>query len=135
MPPTEHVFPVTSLPQQVHFTTKNFKDKSRKLPKDFDLKKDCELFEMVQYSCTTDKEMREALLRNPKAAAPMECFPFVRLFRRCGQGADMFHVETTSWEGEYKWEPKRILEEEKVPVVEEKEQQQSTKRSWLWSKS
>ena len=82
MAPTEDTFPVTELGSEVHTTTKNFKSKSRKLTKDFDLEKDCELFEVVQYSCTTSKEMREAVLRNPKAPQTTECFPFVRLFRR-----------------------------------------------------
>ncbi|KPI44221.1 uncharacterized protein AB675_8300 [Cyphellophora attinorum] len=115
MAPTEHTFPVSSLPSQVHSTTKNFKTKSRKLPTDFDLQRACELFEVVQYSCTSEKEMRDAVLRNPNAKPlPMECFPFVRLFRRCGQrDGSVFHVETTAWEGQYKWEAptKRILEE------------------------
>lgn len=40
-----------------------------------------------------------------------ECFPFVRLFRRCGEGkmgdGGVFHVETTAWEGEYAWRPRK----------------------------
>jgi hypothetical protein len=135
MAPTEHTFPVSSLTSQVHSTTKNFKTKSRKLPIDFDLKKDCELFEVVQYSCTSEKEMRDAVLRNPNVKPlPMECFPFVRLFRRCGQrDGSVFHVETTSWEGQYKWEApaKRILEEDgsRTPVEDGKGKGRT---GWSW---
>lgn len=82
MAPPEDTFPLSELEQRVHFVTKNFKDKSRKLPKDFDLKRDCELFELVQYSCTTDKQLLEQTLADPKGRRGIECFPFVRLFRR-----------------------------------------------------
>lgn len=82
MAPTEDTFPVSDLESQVHNVKKNFKNKSRKLPRDFDLAKDCELFEVVQYSSTTEKEIRDAVLRNPNAVTPREFFPFVRLFRR-----------------------------------------------------
>lgn len=82
MAPPEHTFPVSELEQRVHSVTKNFKEKSRKLPKDFDLKRDCELFELVQYSCTTDKQLRDQTLENPTSQRGIECFPFVRLFRR-----------------------------------------------------
>ena len=83
MAPPEHQFPVSELEQRVHFVTKNFKEKSRKLPKDFDLKKDCELYELVQYSCTTGKQLRDQELANPnRKKAGIECHPFVRLFRR-----------------------------------------------------
>ena len=82
MAPPEHTFPLSELEQRVHFVTKNFKDKSRKLPNDFDLKRDCELFELVQYSCTTDKQLLEQTLADPRGQRGLECFPFVRLFRR-----------------------------------------------------
>lgn len=82
MAPPEHTFPVSELEQRVQSVTKNFKEKSRKLPKDFDLKRDCELFELVQYSCTTDKQLRDRALQDPSSQRGIDCFPFVRLFRR-----------------------------------------------------
>jgi Mitochondrial export protein Som1 len=106
MAPPEHHFPVSELEQRVLTVNKNFKEKSRKLPKDFDLKKDCELFELVQYSCTTIEAQLEHRKRNPDGEKlKQECFPFVRLFRRCGSGDKRFHVETTAWEGEHAWKP------------------------------
>jgi hypothetical protein len=104
MAPPLQPFPVSELEDRVHTTTKNFKEKSRKLPQKFNLKKDCELLELVQYSCTTPEELQAKRRANPKANAQPECFPFVRLFRRCGAGEKRFHVETTAWEGEHKWE-------------------------------
>jgi hypothetical protein len=104
MAPPLQPFPVSELEDRVHTTTKNLKEKSRKLPRDFDLKKDCELLELVQYSCTTPEELQAKRRANPKANVQAECFPFVRLFRRCGEGEKRFHVETTAWEGEHKWE-------------------------------
>lgn len=82
MAPPENTFPVSELEEQIHYVHRNFKEKHRKLPKDFDLKRDCELFEIVQYSCTTQEEMTAGARRNPSNPPKMECFPFVRLFRR-----------------------------------------------------
>lgn len=53
--------------------------------------------------------------------------------RRCGSGANVFHVETTAWEGEYAWQSKKILKEKITPVAEEKERPSSG--GWLWFKS
>jgi Mitochondrial export protein Som1 len=82
MAPPEHPFPISELEQRVHITTSQFKEKSRKLPRDFDLKRDCELFELVQYSCTTADQIYAKKKHDPMAPAQTECFPFVRLFRR-----------------------------------------------------
>jgi hypothetical protein len=82
MAPPEERFPISELEQRIRTTTKNLKEKSRKLPRDFDLKRDCELFELVQYSCTTVDQMYEQRMRDPTAPVRSECFPFVRLFRR-----------------------------------------------------
>lgn len=87
MAPPLQPFPVSELELRVHSYSKDFKEKSRKLPRDFDMKRDCELFELVQYSCTTIDQMYEKKRNDPTALAQMECFPFVRLFRRyltCG---------------------------------------------------
>jgi hypothetical protein len=81
MAPPEHPFPVSALEQRVQYHTVDFKEKSRKLG-DFDLKRDCQLLELVQYSCTTPEEQAERLVANPDAEPRMECHPFVRLFRR-----------------------------------------------------
>ena len=82
MAPPENTFPISELEQRVRSVTTNFKEKSRKLPRDFDLKRDCELFELVQYSCSTIDQMYEKFKKNPQGQNRMECFPFVRLFRR-----------------------------------------------------
>lgn len=115
MAPPEKTFPVSELENRIHLHDVNYKERSRKLPKDFDLKRDCELFELVQYSCTTQEEMEERALVG--AGLPsrnqMECFPFVRLFRKCKFGNQEFNVETTAWEGRHKWKPsKKLLEEQ-----------------------
>jgi len=82
MPPPVHPFPVSELDQRVRFHTVDFKEKSRKLGKDFDLKRDCDLFELIQYSCTTPAQQHEKVMASPDGKAQIECFPFARLFRR-----------------------------------------------------
>lgn len=119
MAPPEKTFPVSELENRIHLYDKDLKERSRKLPKDFSLTRDCALHELVQYSCTTAAEREEQQLQG-KVDDP-ECYPFVRLFRRCKFGNHDFHVETTAWEGRYKWRPsKRQLEER---AAKEKEQQ------------
>ena len=81
MAPPEHSFRVSELDHKIHAHTVNYKEKSRKLPQDFDLKKDCELMELVQYSCTShDQQVKRALATG--TGARVECFPVVRLFRK-----------------------------------------------------
>ncbi|KAK4946319.1 hypothetical protein LTR10_014517 [Elasticomyces elasticus] len=104
MAPPENTFPVSSLEQRAQFHSVNFKDKSRKLG-DFDLKRDCELLELVQYSCTTPEQQAKRAMESPDGRARMECFPFVRLFRKCENKGKVFHVETTAWEGQNAWKP------------------------------
>ena len=93
MAPPEHPFPVSDLEQRVHYKAVNFKEKVRKLG-DFDLKRDCELLELVQYSCTTPEQQYKRALASPTGSARMECFPFVRLFRRY---AATGHSHGTCW--------------------------------------
>jgi hypothetical protein len=81
MAPPEHTFPVSQLEQEIHYHSVNLKVKARKLG-DFDLQRDCELLELVQYSCTTPEQQYERVLKSPTGMAQMECFPFVRLFRK-----------------------------------------------------
>ena len=126
MAPPETPFPVSQLEDRVQYVTKNLKEKSRKLPQDFDLKRDCELLQLVQYSSTTAEELYERLKSDPTART--EYFPFVRLFRKCGQGDRMFHVETTAWEGEHAWKPTS-----KDAAVEEKPSS-ANYGSYFWSK-
>lgn len=90
MAPPEHTFPVSQLEQQIHYQSVNQKVKSRKLG-DFDLQRDCELLELVQYSCTTPEQQYERALKSPTGMAQMECFPFVRLFRKYAC-AHIFHL-------------------------------------------
>lgn len=81
MAPPERPFPVSDLEQRIHTHQVNLKDKNRKLGQNFNLK-DCELYELVQYSCTTNEAQRELALKHPGEKIPLECFPFVRLFRK-----------------------------------------------------
>jgi hypothetical protein len=132
MAPTEHTVPVSSLEQNSQYVKKNFKDKRRRLPHDFSLKRDCELFEIVQYSSISAAEMKQTVKQGGPKAGTVEYYPFVRLFRRCGSGADVFHIETTAWEGEYAWKPKKLLEGEVTPVVKDDEPIARKNKSW-WS--
>ena len=100
MSPPLQTFPVSDLPTQAQSVTTNFRSRSRKI-QDFDLE-NCELLELVQYSCTSQQqELKRQILGKPGKG--IECRPFVRLFRRCGYGSKTFHVETTAWEGEHMW--------------------------------
>lgn len=81
MAPPEHPFPVGQLERKIHTYSVDMKEKNRKLG-DFDLKRDCELLELVQFTCTTPEQMYQQRLESPDGTAQMECFPFVRLFRR-----------------------------------------------------
>lgn len=79
MPPPEQPFPVTHLPQRVRAQLdKTGHLRSRKLPLDFDLSRDCELMELVQYSCTPWQELIPLQLEGKG----QQCWPVVRLFRR-----------------------------------------------------
>jgi Mitochondrial export protein Som1 len=79
MAPPERPFHVSELPQRVHARLDQMGQlKSRRLPQDFELKKDCELMELVQYSCTPWQESISMSLEGKR----QECRPVVRLFRR-----------------------------------------------------
>ncbi|OCT52883.1 hypothetical protein CLCR_10943 [Cladophialophora carrionii] len=128
MAPPEHVFPVSDLDHKVHGHTVNYKEKSRKLPQDFDLKRDCELMELVQYSCTTPNQQIERALASGSRTPRMECFPIVRLFRKCVKGGKVFHVETTAWEGPLAWKPP--VQDDKMA---EKEPSDASSAPTLWT--
>jgi hypothetical protein len=81
MSPPEHAFPVGDLEARVQYRRVDFKEKSRKLG-DFGLQ-DCQLLELVQYSCTTPEQQYQRAIQSPTGKARMECWPFVRLFRKC----------------------------------------------------
>lgn len=102
MAPPLHPFPLSELPERAQYTTANFKEKSRKI-RNFNLE-NCELYELVQFSCTTMRQQMEKTISGQSTR--MECRPFVRLFRECRQGNKVFHVETTAWEGEHQWTPR-----------------------------
>ncbi|KAJ9603855.1 hypothetical protein H2200_011376 [Cladophialophora chaetospira] len=133
MAPPERPFPVSELEDKIHGHTINYKEKSRKLPKDFDLKKDCELMELVQYSCTTPTQQMERALASGSEIARMECFPIVRLFRKCVKGGKVFHVETTAWEGDLAWKPPMTQND---TTVEDQTPEQPSAGYWssFWSK-
>lgn len=155
-PPIES-FPVHKLETSIQSTTKDLKEKSRKLPRDFSLVRDCPLYELVQWSCTTYGELEHRGLQMAKevgesrlgsghgidvvagsgsagtvrndatgslqgnAGAGSECYPFVRLFRRCVDGrGEMFQVETTAWEGRKRW---KESERQKQIRMQKEEQQ------------
>ncbi len=68
MAPPVEVFPANQLQDRVQVTTKN---RRRKKPIDL---KNCDLMEMVQYSCEVEKDER--------GRAVIKCEPLVRLFRK-----------------------------------------------------
>ncbi len=79
MAPPTAPFPVTTLPQRVHGTLDKLGNpKSRRLPRDFDLQRDCALMELVQYSCTPWEDSLARSLEGKR----QDCWPVVRLFRR-----------------------------------------------------
>lgn len=127
MAPPEKTFPVSELEDRIHLHSVQYREKSRKLPKDFDLKRDCELYEMVQYSCTTQGEMDERAFLNPGAPIRRDCYPFVRLFRRCKYGNQEFNVETTALEGRHKWKPSKRLLEERAKELEREQLEAKSK--------
>ena len=110
MAPPMNPFPVSELDSHIPVKSKNFKETSRKLPRDFDLS-DCELLKIVQYTCTTQQIQKEHMHQNPGAdPLPHHCYPFTRLYRKCYEGGiggkhRTFHVETTAWEGQHQWVP------------------------------
>src|SRR5271167_4401793 len=122
MAPPTTLFPVSELESKVQVTSVNFKEKRRKI-QDFDLER-CELFELVQYSCTTLQQTMQQALTSERGNTRMECMPFIRLFRRCGKGNKMFHVETTAWEGEHAYVPQTA---KTVQTVEQVVKQQPAK--------
>lgn len=142
MAPPENPFPVHELPQRIHFKSTlhnaDYQEKSRKLPEDFNILRDCELYELVQYSCTTQEELREsamAALNDPTGAKvrpkQMECHPFVRLFRKCKYGNEAFNVETTAFEGRHVWKPKRnLLDEQAMSTSNQKGSEHENDTSW-----
>lgn len=93
MAPPLQTFPLNELPDRSREYSENYKKKIRKPQIDLET---CDLYELVQYSCTTQET-----LASTGIGKKLECYPFVRLFRRCGEGKKMFHVETTAWEGEH----------------------------------
>lgn len=129
MAPPEKTFPISELENRIHLHSVDYREKLRKLPKDFDLKRDCELYEMVQYSCTTQFEMEERAFLNPGVPIRRDCFPFVRLFRKCRYGNQEFNVETTAWEGRHKWRPGKRLLEERAKEVEREQLDEKSKRN------
>ena len=80
MAPPTPLFPVSELENRIQYHTVDFKEKRRKAH-DFDLET-CELFELVQYSCTTMKEQSDRAAAGDPNPGRMDCYPFVRLFRR-----------------------------------------------------
>lgn len=141
MAPPENPFPVHELPDRIrvkHILNDIRPEKSRKLPKDFNILRDCELYELVQYSCTTQEEFQESTMAGLRASngenitpKQMECFPFVRLFRRCRYGNEEFNVETTAFEGRYAWKPStRMLEEKERLLESQRNIEGEDDRSW-----
>ena len=80
MAPRLQPFPVSELEERAQYHTVDLKEKRRKV-RNFDLET-CELFEMVQYTCTTLKEQANRAAAGERNPGRMECYPLVRLFRR-----------------------------------------------------
>ena len=135
MAPVEKTFPVSELEQRIHIHDVDYKEKSRKLPRGFSLSKDCDLEELVQWSCTSLEEMRARKVAGLEDKRT-ECYPFVRLFRHCKVGNHDFRVETTAWEGEHKWVRKRMVEEEEEEEADKKMYSNTFAKygSWFWGR-
>ena len=129
MAPPEKTFPVSELENRIHLHDVDYREKSRKLPRNFDLKRDCEQYELVQYSCTSQAETEERALIGTRRSGGLECYPFVRLFRKCKHGNQEFNVETTAWEGRHKWKPSKRLLDEQAAAAKQAEQLQGTEKS------
>jgi len=67
----------------------------------------------------------------------MECYPFVRLFRKCKYGNQEFNVETTALEGRYAWSVsesgKRAEEKKAMHSMKEGEMEGSIQEDGNWT--
>ena len=131
MAPPPQPFPLSELPDRSREYTAKFRKKLRKPQIDLET---CDLYELVQYSCTTKET-----LASTGIGKKLECYPFVRLFRRCGQGEKMFHVETTAWEGEHAYTGPRattVTSENKkdIDVKQERADLFAEYGQFFWSK-
>ncbi|KAM3425079.1 hypothetical protein BST61_g7046 [Cercospora zeina] len=86
MPPIVEAFHASELESRLNTLPSG---KARKSPIK-DLKKDCELKELLQYNCEPEED--------EKGKKRVVCRPVLRLFRQCANGVT---VETTAWEGRY----------------------------------
>lgn len=81
MAPPIETFPASQLPSRVQFAANGKRRKGDEIKLE-----DCELMEMVQYSCKLEGEKKDVV----------RCRPIVKLFRKC---AGDLVVETTALEG------------------------------------
>jgi Mitochondrial export protein Som1 len=120
-------FPVSELPDRSREYAVNGKTKIRKPPIDIET---CDLYELVQYSC-----IRKDGTTENGVGKKLECFPFVRLFRRCGEGKKMYHVETTAWEGEHAYfAPSAATKSKSVDVKQSTADMFVEYGKYFWSK-
>ena len=80
MAPPLDVFPLSELEDRIQYQTVKLKPKRRK-QRQWQLE-NCELYELVQYTCTTAKEQVKKVVKGHPDPKRMDCYPFVRLFRR-----------------------------------------------------
>lgn len=132
MAPPSQPFLLHKLPDRSREYSFNYKKKIRKPQTDLET---CDLYELVQYSCTTKET-----LASTGIGKKLECYPFVRLFRRCGEGENMFHVETTAWEGEHAYTGPRAstntaeAKAKNIDVKQEKADLFAEYGKFFWSK-
>jgi hypothetical protein len=135
MAPPLQSFPLNELPSRTHEYSHKYKTKIRKPQIDFET---CDLYELVQYSCVNRETLPSAGI-----GKKLECWPFVRLFRRCGQGEKMFTVETTAWEGEHAFMDRdqagsKVVEEQSrdknIDTKQEKADMFAEYGKYFWSK-
>jgi hypothetical protein len=132
MAPPLQPFPLNELPQRSREYSLGYKKKIRKPQIDLET---CDLYELVQYSCTTKET-----LASTGIGKKLECYPFVRLFRRCGEVKEMFHVETTAWEGEHAYNGPRAPtnttnnKAKDIDVKQEKADVSAAYQEFFWSK-
>ncbi len=83
MAPPLKPYPVSEIEERAQYHTVDMKEKRRKV-RNFDLET-CELFELVQYTCTTLREQADRAVAGHPNVGRTDCYPLIRLFRRSVQ--------------------------------------------------
>ena len=85
MAPPLKAYPVSEIEERAQYHTIDMKERRRKV-RNFDLET-CELFELVQYTCTTLREHANRAAVGSPNVGKTDCYPLIRLFRRYVQNS------------------------------------------------